>query len=220
MGELAKAGIAKDRDNKTQGFKFRGIDDVYNALAPLISANGIVILPRVVEVKATERQSKSGGALFHVALTADFDFVCAEDASKHTVTMPGEAMDSADKATNKALSAAYKYACFQAFCIPTEGNNDADEAHHAVVSEDARRQQRLAEYLEQYENSVDAILAAFGKDDHYSAAEAWFELPQDAKEALWVAPTKGGPFSTRMREIMRSPGFRKLYYGDGNEQAS
>jgi hypothetical protein len=42
----------------------------------------------------------------------------------------GEAMDSADKATNKAMSAAYKYAAFLAFCIPTEGDNDADATTH------------------------------------------------------------------------------------------
>jgi hypothetical protein len=41
-------------------------------------------------------------------------------------------MDSADKATNKAMSAAYKYAALQAFCIPTEADNDAD-AHHPEV---------------------------------------------------------------------------------------
>lgn len=214
MAELAKVGIAKNKENKSQGFQFRGIDDVYNALAPLIAANGISILPRVTRREVTERQAKSGGAIFYVTLEVDYDFVCAEDGSKHVVTMFGEAMDSADKATNKALSAAYKYACFQAFCIPTEGDNDADSVHHTVVSEDARWQIRLDEYKEQYAESVQTILVAFAKDDHYAAAEAWFELPQDAKEALWVAPTKGGPFSTRMREIMRSPEFRKAYYGD------
>jgi hypothetical protein len=40
--------------------------------------------------------------------------------------MFGEAMDSSDKSTNKAEAAAFKYACFQAFCIPTEADNDAD----------------------------------------------------------------------------------------------
>ena len=42
-------------------------------------------------------------------------------------------MDSADKATNKAMSAAYKYAAIQAFCIPTEGDNDADATTHEVA---------------------------------------------------------------------------------------
>ena len=35
-------------------------------------------------------------------------------------------MDRSDKSTNKAMSAAFKYACFQTFCIPTEEMRDAD----------------------------------------------------------------------------------------------
>lgn len=125
--DLARSGIAKDRRN-TQGatYMFRGIDDVYNALAPLLAAHGLCILPRVLSRECVERSSKSGGALFYVTVEVEFDFVCAEDGSKHTVKTFGEAMDSSDKATNKAMSAAYKYAAFQAFAIPTEGDNDAD----------------------------------------------------------------------------------------------
>ena len=43
-------------------------------------------------------------------------------------------MDSGDKATNKAMSAAYKYAAMQAFAIPTEGDNDADSTTHEVIA--------------------------------------------------------------------------------------
>lgn len=70
--------------------------------------------------------------MFSVTVEAEFDLVCAEDGSKHTIKTFGEAMDSGDKATNKAMSAAYKYACFQAFAIPTEGDNDADAHTHEV----------------------------------------------------------------------------------------
>jgi hypothetical protein len=51
----------------------------------------------------------------------------------HTARTFGEAMDSGDKATNKAMSAAYKYVTFQTFCIPTEGDNDADLTTHETV---------------------------------------------------------------------------------------
>ena len=124
--EIAQTGIAKDRKNSQQGYSFRGIDDVYNALAPIISKHSLVILPRILARIVTEREAKSGGLLFNVVVEAEFDFVSAKDGSKHTVRTFGEAMDSADKATNKAMSAAYKYAAFQTFCIPTEGDNDAD----------------------------------------------------------------------------------------------
>lgn len=132
MGKVAKEGIAKNRNNSQQGYKFRGIDDVYNALSPFLSESKLVILPRVLSREVTERTTAKGGVLFYVVLHVEFDLVSGEDGSKHTVCVVGEAMDSGDKATNKAMSAAYKYACMEAFCIPTEGDNDADATTHEV----------------------------------------------------------------------------------------
>lgn len=136
---LAESGITKDRRNQQQGYNFRGIDDVYNALSPLLAKHGLCILPRCLERICVERSTKSGGIMNYVTVDAEFDFVSALDGSKHTVRTFGEAMDSADKATNKAMSAAYKYAAFQAFAIPTEGDNDAD-AHtpQAVAKQPAK----------------------------------------------------------------------------------
>lgn len=129
QSELSTIGIVKDkRNSQGAGYNFRGIDDVYNAIAPLLAKHGLCILPRVLARECVERTSKQGGALFYITVEAEFDFVSAEDGTKHTVKTFGEAMDSGDKATNKAMSAAYKYACFQAFSIPTEGNNDSDES--------------------------------------------------------------------------------------------
>lgn len=131
--KLSTSGIAKSRKNTTQGYNFRGIDDVYNALAPFLADAKLCILPRVLSRESVERQSAKGGALFYITVAMEFDFVSALDGSKHTVKTYGEAMDSGDKATNKAMSAAYKYACMQAFCIPTEGDNDADATTHEVA---------------------------------------------------------------------------------------
>ena len=130
---IAKTGIAKDRKNVQQGYAFRGIDDVYNALSAHLSAAGLCVLPRVLSRELTERQTQKGGVLFYVVLHVQFDLVSAVDGSRHTITVYGEAMDSGDKATNKAMSAAYKYACMQTFCIPTEGDNDADAQTHEVA---------------------------------------------------------------------------------------
>jgi hypothetical protein len=136
---MAKTGIAKDRRNSQgAGYMFRGIDDVYNAIAPLLAEHGLVIIPRMLTRTCEERQSKAGGALFYVTVEAEFDFVSAEDGSKATARTFGEAMDSGDKATNKAMSAAYKYACFQTFAIPTEGDNDADGHTHEVSATAAK----------------------------------------------------------------------------------
>ena len=131
---LSQTGIQKNRRNtQGSGYNFRGIDDVYNAIAPLLAEHGLCIIPRMLKRDCIERQSKSGGALFYTVIEAEFDFVSSEDGSKHTARTFGEAMDSGDKATNKAMSAAYKYAAFQTFAIPTEGDNDADAYTHEVI---------------------------------------------------------------------------------------
>ena len=161
---LAKCGISKDRKNSQgTGYMFRGIDDVYNVVSPLLAENGLCILPRVLSRQCEERQSKNGGALFYVTVEVEFDFVSSEDASKHTVKTFGEAMDSGDKATNKAMSAAYKYAAFQAFAIPTEGDNDADSQTHTVnpATIDAAKVANITALADEVHADMTAFLAYF-----------------------------------------------------------
>lgn len=136
QGELAKVGISKTRQNQTPGqnYNFRGIDEVYNTLSPIMAEHGLCVLPRIIERQMGERgKTRNGNVIFGVVVTAEFDFVSVDDGSTHTVRTYGEAMDSSDKATNKAMSAAYKYAALMTFAIPTEGDNDAD-AHTPEVA--------------------------------------------------------------------------------------
>ncbi len=155
--EIAQEGISKNRSNAQQGYKFRGIDDVLNALSPLLAKYRLVILPRILSRLVVERTTQKGGVLFYVTVEAEFDFVSAADGSIHTVKTYGEAMDSADKATNKAMSAAYKYAAFQTFCIPTEGDNDADAVTHDLRPAAQPTPERLAQVAQSYRAEVQAI---------------------------------------------------------------
>lgn len=138
MEDVGREGIAKGRRNEMQKYNFRGIDDVYNALAPILARHHLIIVPRVLTRDKTEQASKNGGVLFYVVVHVEFDIICSVDGSRITAATYGEAMDSADKATNKAMSAAYKYMAMQTFCIPTEGDNDADAHHHEVRPNAAR----------------------------------------------------------------------------------
>lgn len=127
QGEIVKVGIGKN--NTTTGgakFKFRGIDDLYNALSPIMARCGLVVMPRFTDRVVIERQSSNQNALFYTSITGHFDFIAVVDGSKHTVITVGEAMDSGDKGTNKAMAIAHKYAMLQVFAIPTEGDNDPD----------------------------------------------------------------------------------------------
>lgn len=129
MGEIE--AIGRERKNQQQGFMYRGIDDVYNALQLLLAKHGVFTAPTVLEDTRTERQSKSGGILFHVVLKIQFRFY-ATDGSYFDTLVVGEGMDSGDKASNKAESVAHKYALIQVFAIRTEDNADPDAESHEV----------------------------------------------------------------------------------------
>lgn len=148
MADLAKVGIAKDRTNTTQNFKYRGVDQVMNELALLLPKHHLLILPRVTKYSCVERTSGSGKPLFYTVLEVEYDFVSPEDGSVHKVgPMVGEAMDSGDKSANKAMAIAYKYVCFQAFCIPTEATTDPDAEVHDVLTPAQALGKRFVEAL-------------------------------------------------------------------------
>ena len=130
---LAAEGISKAARNTQQNYSFRGIDDVYNAMSALLAEHDLVIVPHYDERTCVERETRNGGALFYVTVRGTFQIVDAVDGSFDTAgPFYGEAMDSADKATNKAMSAAMKYFFLQTFVIPTKGDNDADATTHEV----------------------------------------------------------------------------------------
>lgn len=123
--------ISKDQKNVQQGFKFRGVDQFVNALYPALTKHGVFMAPRCVserqDIREVVRSSGKAGVDKHVTIMMEYDFF-AEDGSKVTVgPIPGEAVDSGDKATNKALSASLKYALIQTFSIPTEDMAEGDK---------------------------------------------------------------------------------------------
>lgn len=122
--------VSKDKEN-TQGnkFKYRGIDDVMNALSPAMIKNKLFVVPNVLEHSREERITKSGSNMIYSICKVQYTFY-ADDGTHVDCTVIGEAFDSGDKATNKAMSTAYKYACFQTFCIPTEEMKDPDAETH------------------------------------------------------------------------------------------
>ena len=175
---LSKVGIAKGRKTQQGGgasFSFRGIDDVLNALSPLLAEHKLCIFPRVTNRASVERQTKSGGALFYTTVDAEFDFVSAVDGSKHTAATIGEAMDSGDKSTNKAMSIAFKYCVFLTFCVPIEGPPDADGEVYEISGAMPMKESTLTDFLTKINDATneEELRAAFG---------AAFRAAQTAKD--------------------------------------
>ena len=119
--------IKKEKQNTHQGYKFRGIDDMYNFVHPLFAKHGIFVVPELQESSREVLQNERGKNMIYSTLNYKYTFY-AEDGSNISVTMQGEAMDYGDKSSNKAASAALKYALMQILLIPTEdlAANDPD----------------------------------------------------------------------------------------------
>lgn len=132
--------IGKDSVNQQQKYKFRGIDAVYNALNPVMSELGLFICPEILDHRREERETEKTinnqtvkSILKYSILTIKYTMY-APDGSNISCVVVGEGMDSGDKASNKAMSVALKYAMFQLFMIPTEEMIDPDSETHDVTS--------------------------------------------------------------------------------------
>jgi hypothetical protein len=123
MSEIPSIG--KDRKNTGQGYNFRGIDDIYNFIQPLLAKHSVFMTAEILDDRHEERQSKSGGVIMYRVLKMRYSFV-ASDGSSVATDAVGEGMDSGDKASAKAMSIAQKYAILQMFLVPTEDAKDPE----------------------------------------------------------------------------------------------
>lgn len=156
--------VGKDSQNKQQGFMFRGIDAVMNALYPALVKNKVFIVPTILEQQREERATTKGGVLIYSICKIKYTFY-AEDGSSIECIVVGEGMDSGDKATNKAMSVAFKYACFQTFCIPTEEMKEADpdlETHEVTEEKKPLANNRPA--TEMQKERIRKIVKDMGKE--------------------------------------------------------
>lgn len=196
--EMAVTGIGKN--NATTGgakFKFRGIDDVYNALSPIIAKHSLIIAPRYSDRALVERKSSNGNSLFYITVTGHFDFISMVDGSKHTVTTFGEAMDSGDKGTNKAMAIAHKYALLQVFAIPTEGDNDPDNYTH---------------HPQPYQGNQNQQQGQYGNQTHVGQAQRMSRPPLRVAPLEYIAITdaNGKPKTSDGRRVFSSEQFQEL----------
>ncbi len=136
--------IGKDSYNTQQKFRYRGIDAVYNALNPVMSDLGLFLVPEVLDHRREERETEKQingqtvkSMLKYSILTMRYTMY-APDGSNVSCVVVGEGMDSGDKASNKAMSIAMKYAAFQLFMIPTEETAVDPDAETFVVTSGAK----------------------------------------------------------------------------------
>lgn len=119
--------VRKDGRNQQQGYSFRGIDAVVNAVGPALRTHGVVVVPLVEDVQyALVEVGQKRTPMRECTVRVRYRFHGPAGDVVECVSI-GEAMDSGDKSTPKAMSVAFRVALLQALCIPTD-EPDADAA--------------------------------------------------------------------------------------------
>jgi hypothetical protein len=198
---LSETGIGKGGYNEFDKYHFRGIDQVYDTLGPVLSANKLLILPTVEERHQDIYESTKGTKMVHVILKIRYDFIYGPKPDlKYSIVVYGEAMDRGDKATNKAMSAGYKYAVIQAFAIPVVGEPDPDNETPDIKGTSVVKASLAGIKIDQVtrDDYVTSIRMCLSMDDDPGLFEMLDELTdQDLKIAVW------GELSSKERSTIK-----------------
>lgn len=141
---LAREGVSKAKTTAAKGnYKYRGIDDIVDAVAMPMAEAGLCIFQRTVEHRIVEHKSKDQNVLFYCYVECEFDFVAAADGSIHTARFVGESFDSGDKSTGKAETYAFRNCLAKTFVIPVNGAEADSDKHESppVMPRERRREE-------------------------------------------------------------------------------
>jgi len=163
IADLPAIGKDSEISGGGQRYKYRGIDDIMPSIKGLLSKHGVHLAPTfsVIDDQTWEVARDRGGSTRwrHVTISGTFRFYGAE-GDYIEVTTIGEGKDSADKAYNKAMTAALKYALIQTFAIA-----DGEDPDHDRPESPGRAEVAPANNLSALIGMRDALKAAGKYDD-------------------------------------------------------
>lgn len=123
INEIMNELKAVKKNGKGKDYSYRGLDDIMNALKPLLVKNKVIIVPSVISKDREIKVTNKGTEMYVTVVEVEYTLI-ADDDSFLKVKSYGEAMDCGDKSMTKALSNAFKSALIETFCIPTQDVND------------------------------------------------------------------------------------------------
>lgn len=202
----AELKAPKGQFNSFGKYKYRSCEDIVNAVKPILAKHGcyLVLSDDIINI----------GDRFYIRACASVMGYGKTIESTCAYAREPESKKGMDESqiTGTASSYARKYALNGLLAI--DDTKDADTDEHKNQADEADPMAEHNKAVRENMESIQAIKDGIATDDIGKAAEAWFELDDDTKRALWVAPSKGGIFSTEERTAIKDSGFRKAYYGD------
>lgn len=173
--------VGKGDRNTQQGYQFRGIDSVINAVGPVLRKHGVIVMPVGVEAHYRDVQTSQGKPSRECTVNVKYRFY-GPNGDHLDAEVPGESMDFGDKGAPKAMSVAYRILLLQSLCIPT-GDSDPDAASY----------ERADEPVEETAASLRARIAQLGKAKGKT---------RDEIAADFVAWSTGVPITTDDMELL------------------
>jgi hypothetical protein len=155
IGHVGKNDEFKENNSARVKYNFRGIDRVLNAFGPASLRHGVSVLPVNVNASYRDTKSSGGSAMRECTVLVTYriygpmgDFIEIQSA--------GEALDTFDKGTPKALSTALRSLLLLGGLLPTddpdpelmniergEANVRSPQSYLAEILDGATSQQRL-----------------------------------------------------------------------------
>lgn len=122
---MGQVGYIKKQRSPNLNYTYAGEAALIAALRPEMQENGVFVhVADVRNITTREYQTQKGTQMVNVQLTAVIRFYHAPSQTYIDAVACGEGSDTGDKATNKAMTGAYKYALRQTFCIETGDDPD------------------------------------------------------------------------------------------------
>lgn len=180
MTDIGHVGVGKGGYNKQQDYSFRGIDDFVQALSPILSRHGVILLPNAGEPTITQHPTARGGIQFMCIVRVEWTIVGPRGDTLIAATI-GQALDSSDKAANKSMSAAFKYALGQVFAIPNIGwaEQDSDSPQVPAQEDTTDLIDRISELAITEGMDLEQFTAKFRKDNGNKSVEDLRRAPRD-----------------------------------------
>lgn len=185
-----------ERGNAAGRYTYALWEDINEQLKPILAKHGFSISFRMPRC---EKGIEVEGVLTHRG----------GHSERTTIVLPADTSGNKNAVQAVASSVSYgkRYTAGALLNFTTHGEDD-DAFQAAAAENDYER------LVAQYRASIDAIRVGIMEGDYSTAAEEWFTLDREVQTGLWKAPSKGGCFTTKEREVMKSSEFRIAYYGE------
>lgn len=159
----ADGGRYVQKTGQMQGpmrYTFAREGDFIAVLRPLMETHGVTVRPVEYQIVTNEPFERAkGGTSYRVVVLATFELlhVSGDKAQVQTV---GEGQDAGDKAFNKAMTGAMKYALRQSFLVETGDDPDDTSSveHERAAADDDRADDRhtVAKYAQSIAQTKDS----------------------------------------------------------------